>query len=68
MGIRNGRKSVDLEVFVRADLGDCLDRAPICERGLSIVEILICNMLQMIVIDVGDTLGNLGAGNTAVQV
>ena len=68
MSVRNSRKGVKLEVLVRADLGNGFDGTPVGERGLSIVEPLVCHMLEVVGINVGDTLSDLRAGNAAVQV
>jgi hypothetical protein len=68
MSVRNGGKGMDLEVFVGTDLWDWLNWAPVSEGRLSIIEIFICYVLKMIVVDVGDTLGNLWAGDTTVQI
>ena len=59
MSVRNGGKGMDLEVFVGTDLRDGLNGAPVREGGLGIIEIFICDVLQVVVVDVGDTLGNL---------
>jgi hypothetical protein len=50
---------MDLEVFVGTDLRDGLNGAPVREGGLGIIEIFICDVLQVVVVDVGDTLGYL---------
>ena len=68
VSVRNSCEGVDLEVLVGADLGDGLDGAPVSEGGLSIVEPFVGHVLKVVGINVGDTLGNLRAGNAAVQV
>ncbi len=50
---------MNLEVFVGTDLGDGLNGTPVSEGGLGIIEIFICDVLQVVVVDMGDTLGNL---------
>lgn len=59
MSVGDGRKGVNLEVLVGADLRDRFDGAPVGEGGLRIVEIFVCNVLQMVVVDVGHTFGDL---------
>jgi len=68
MGVGDSRHGVDLEVLVGADRGDRLDGAPVGERGLSIVEPLVGQVLHVIVVNVRNALGDLGAGNAAVEV
>ena len=68
MSVGDGRKGVNLEVLVGADLRDGLDRAPVREGGLRIVEIFVCNVLQVVVVDVSHTFGDLRARDTAVQI
>ena len=59
VSVRYCGEGVNFEVLVGADLGDGLDRAPVGEGGLSIVEPLISKMLEVIVVNVSDTLGDL---------
>lgn len=66
MGVRDGCEGVDLEVLVGADLGHGLDGSPVSEGGLRIVKVLISNVLQMIVVNMSNTLGDLRTRNTTI--
>lgn len=66
MRVRHSSHSVHLEVLVRTVGGDILDRAPVCETWLGIVEILIAKVLHVVGVDVGDTLGDLRSRHTPV--
>ena len=68
MSIGHGCEGVQLEVFVGADLGDGFDWAPVGEGGLGIVEPLIGQVLEVVGVNVGDTLGDFRAGHSTVKV
>jgi hypothetical protein len=68
MSIGHGSEGVQLEVLVGADLGDGFNRTPVGKRGLGIIEPLIGQVLEVVGVNVGDTLGNLGAGHSTVKV
>jgi hypothetical protein len=59
---------VDLEVFVWADLGNWLNGSPVGEGGLSIVEPLVAEVLEVVVVDVSNALGNLAARKAAAKI
>lgn len=61
MRVRDRRHSVDLEVFVRTDRRDGFNRAPVGERRLSIVEPLVADVLDQVVIDIGNSSCDLSA-------
>lgn len=66
VSVCDGRHSVDLEVLVRSDTGHGLNRAPVREAGLSVVEPLIAQVFHVIGVDVADALGDLRTGNATV--
>jgi len=66
MGVGHSRHRVDLEVFVRPAGRHCLNRSPVSEWRLSIVEPLIAQVLHMVSIDVGHALSNFGSRNSSV--
>lgn len=68
MSVRNGRHSIDFEVFVRSTGGHTLDWTPVSECGLSIVEPLIAEMPHVIIVDVGYSLCYLTSWQSATQL
>jgi len=58
---------VDLEVFVWTYLGNWFNGSPRSEGGLSIIEPLVAEVLEVIVINVSNTLSNLAARNAATN-
>lgn len=66
VSVCDGRHSVDLEVLIRSDTRNGLDRAPVREAGLGVVEPLVAQVFHVIGIDVADALGDLRAGNATV--
>ena len=68
VSIRHSRESVDLEVLIGAYLGHGLNRSPVSEGGLSIVEPLVGQVLQVIGVDVRHAFRDLGLRNTSVKV
>ena len=57
--IRHRRHRVHLEVLVRADRGGLLDRAPVREARLCVVEPLVAQVLHVVRVNVADALCNL---------
>jgi len=68
MGVSHSGHGVDLEVLVGANGGSLLNRSPVSERGLGIVEPLVAEMLDVVAVDVRDTGGGLGAVDAATEV
>jgi hypothetical protein len=64
MSIRYGRHSVDLEILIRSNGGNCLDRTPIGERRLSIVEPFISKLLDHESVYVSNSIGDFGPGDS----
>ena len=62
------RHSVNLKVLVRPNTGNCLDRAPVSEAGLGVVEPLIAQVFHVIGVDVANALGDLRTRNSTVKV
>ena len=67
MSVGDSGHGVDLEVLVRADLGHGFDGSPVGEAGLGIVEPLVAKMLHVVSVQVSNSLGNFGSGNTSVK-
>jgi len=67
MSVGDSGHGVDLEVLVRTDLGDSLDRAPVSETGLGIVEPLVAQVLHVVVVEVSNALSDLTARNAAAN-
>jgi len=65
MSVRHSRHGVDLEVFVRTASSNSLDGTPVSESGLSIIEPFVSESLHVVGIEVSDSLGNLGSGDSA---
>lgn len=65
MGVGDSRHGVDLEVLVRSLDRDSLDRTPVGEGRLSIVEPFVSQSLHVVSIDVRDSLSNLRSGDSA---
>jgi len=61
MGVGDRGHSVDLEVFVRAAGSNSLNRSPVSEGRLSIVEPLIAQVLHVVSVDLGDAGSDLRA-------
>lgn len=68
MSVSHSRHRVDLEVLVRTDGGDLLDGTPVGERGLSIIEPLVAQCLDVVRIDGGDSLSDLGSRDSAAEL
>lgn len=68
MSVRNGRHSIDFEVFVRSTGGHTLDWTPVSECRLSIVEPLIAQMFHVIVVYVGNSLCYLTSWQSATEL
>lgn len=67
MSVGHSGHGVDLEELVGTDLGSVFDGAPVSERGLSIVEPLIAQVLEVVGVVVGHAGGDLRAGQTAAE-
>ena len=65
MGVGDSRHGVDLEVLVRSVDSNSLDRSPVGEGRLSIVEPFVSQSLHVVSIDVRDSLSNLRSGDSA---
>lgn len=68
MSVRDSRHRVDLEVLVGADGGDLLDRTPVGEGRLSIVEPLVAQLLDVVGVDGGDSLSDLSSRDSAAEL
>ena len=68
MGVGNGGHGVDLEILVGSDDGNSLDWSPVGERWLSIVEPLVADVLDVVVINVGNSLGDLGSWESSAKL
>lgn len=67
VGVHHSVNGVDLEVLVRTDGGGLLNSTPVSERWLGVVEPGVGQVLHVVGVHPGDTLGNLGAGHTAAK-
>ena len=67
MSVGHSGHGVDLEVLVGTDGSGGLNGSPVGESGLSIVEPGVAQVLHVVVVDVGDTLGNLGSVESAAE-
>jgi len=65
MGVGDSRHGVDLEVLVRTVNSNSLDRTPVGEGGLGIVEPFVRKSLHVVGIEVGNSLSNLRSGDSA---
>ena len=65
MHVGDSGHGVDLEVLVRTEGRSVLDRAPVGEAGLTIVEPLVGELTNAVGISPGDALGDLRARHTA---
>ena len=68
VSVGDGGHGVDLEELVGADGGGLLDGSPVGEGGLSVVEPLVAEVLDVVAVDVGDAGGDLGAVESAAEV
>jgi len=68
MSVGNGRGGVHLEVFVGSDLRNLLDWSPVSERWLSIIEPFVAKLLDVIVINVGNSLGDLTSWESSAEL
>ena len=68
MHVCNSCSSVHLEVFVRSDLRHHLDWSPVGERWLSIVEPLVAKLLDMVVIDMSNSLSDLTSWKSSTEL
>ena len=68
MSVGNGGHGVDLEVFVRSDLRNHFDWSPVSEGWLGIVEPLIAKLLNVVVVNVGNSLGNLASWQSSAEL
>jgi hypothetical protein len=67
VGISHSSHCVDLKVFVRSNAGDGLDGSPVGPSGLSIVEPLLAQVLHMVSVEVGNTMGDLRSMDTTAK-
>ena len=67
VSIGDSGQGVDLEVFIWPDLRNLLDGTPVGEGGLGIVEPLVAQLFNMVVIDVGDSLGDFASGQSSSE-
>lgn len=67
MGVGDSGHGVYLEVLVGADVGHILDWAPVGEGWLRIVEPLVAQLLDVVVVNVGNSLGNLASWESSAQ-
>jgi hypothetical protein len=68
MCVGDGGHGVDLEILVGSDNGNSLDWSPVGERWLSIIEPLVADVLDMVVINVGNSLGNLRSWESSAKL
>ena len=59
---------VDFEVLVWSNLRYTFDWSPVCEWRLGIIEPLVAQVLQVIVINVSNSLGDFASSDSSVQV
>ena len=67
MHVCNSCSCVHLEVLVRSHLRHHLDWSPVGERWLSIVEPLVAELLDVVVVNVSNSLGNLASWESSAQ-
>ena len=67
MSIGDSGHGVQLEVLVGADLGHALDWAPVGEGWLRVVEPVGAQLLDVVVVDMGDSLGDLTSWPSSAQ-
>lgn len=67
MSVGNSGHGVDLEVLVGTDHGNLLDWSPVSEARLSIVEPLVAELFDVVVINVGNSLGNLASWDSSTE-
>ena len=67
MSVGDCGHGVDLEVLVRSNLRDSLNGTPVCEGRFSIIEPVIAQVLHVVSVEVGYTLGDLAARNAAAK-
>lgn len=65
VSVGDGGHGVDFEIFVGGNMGGVLDGSPVGEGWLGIVEPLVGNILEVIVVNVGNSLGNLGSWDSS---
>mgnify|MGYP000188319005 CR=1 FL=1 len=68
MGVGDGGHGVDLEVLVRSNVRNCLNWAPVGERWLGVVEPLVAHVLDVVVVDVGNSLRHFSAGQSSAEL
>jgi len=68
MSVGNSRHGVDLEVLVGTDHGNLLDWSPVSEGWLSIVEPLVAELFDVVVINAGNSLGDLVSWDSSVEI
>ena len=68
VGIGDSGHGVNFKVFVRSDRGCLLDRSPVRERGLCVVEPLVAELLHVGGIQMGHPLRNLRSRYPPVEV
>jgi len=68
MCVGDGGHGVDLEILVRSDNGNSLNWSPVGEGWLSIVEPLVADVLDVVVINVGNSLGNLRSWESSAEL
>ena len=66
MTVHNSVHCVHLEILVGANRRGLLNWSPVCEGRLSIIEPLIAEMSHVVGVNVADSLGDLGSGDSAV--
>ena len=66
MGVGHSDHGVQLEVLVRTHGGGVLDRSPVGEAGLGVVEPVVAQLPDVVGVDMRDALGHLRAGDATV--
>lgn len=67
VSVGNSGHGVDLEVLVGTDHGNCLDWSPVGEGWLGIVEPLVAELFDVVVINAGNSLGNLASWDSSAE-
>jgi hypothetical protein len=68
MSVGNGGHSIDLEILVWSDLRHGFDWSPVSERWLSIIEPFVAKLLDMVVVDMSNSLGNLTSWESSAEL
>lgn len=67
MSVRNSCHRVNLEILIRTDVRNTFNRSPVCERGLSIIEPVIAEVLEMMVVKMGNSLCDFTSRDSTIK-